>query len=146
MYALPATGDRPAPEIEDLAARAADAAAAIAAAVLSSYRDRMAAIVRTLDENLAEAMQATDPERPYAPTEPYLGHFGLQLDEEAAACAQLLAREAALLARVYRHRAGRGPGREFILGDADLPPALQAEREALGDAFTFLESGGGARG
>lgn len=48
-----------------------------------------------------------------------------------------------LLTRVYRHRAGRGPGREFILGDADLPPALQAEREALGEAFTFLESGGG---
>ena len=30
MYALPPAGDRPAPEIEDLAARAADAAAAIA--------------------------------------------------------------------------------------------------------------------
>ena len=30
MYALPATGNQPAPEIEELAARAADAAAAIA--------------------------------------------------------------------------------------------------------------------
>jgi len=143
MYALPPAEDRPAPEIEELAARAADAAGEIADIVLSSYRARMAAIVRTLDENLAEAMQATDPERPYATVDPYLGHFGLQLDEEGAACAQLLAREAALLARVYRHRAGRGPGREFILGEDDLPPALQAEREALGLAFTFLESGGG---
>ena len=143
MYALPPAEDRPAPEIEELAARAGAAAGEIAAAVLSSYRVRMAAIVRTLDEDLAEATHAADPERPYAAVEPYLGFFGLQLDEEGAACAQLLAREATLLARVYRHRAGRGPGREFILGDADLPPALQAEREALGLAFTFLESGGG---
>ena len=145
MYALPPTGNQPAPEIEDLAARADAAAGEIAAAVLSSYHARLAAIARTLDEDLAEAVGARDPERPYAPTEPYLGFFGLQLDEEGAACAQLLAREAALLARVYRHRTGRGSGREFILGEDDLPPALQAEREALGEGFTFLESGGGAR-
>ena len=146
MYALPPAEDQPSAEIEELAARAADAAAAIADIVLSSYHARMAAIVRTLDLERAEALRATDPERPYAPVDPYLGFFGLQLDEEDAACAQLLAREAALLARVYRHRACRGAGREFILGEDDLPPPLQAEREALGEAFTFLESGGGARG
>ena len=42
---------------------------------------------------------------------------------------------------IYSRVSTEEQGRE----GASLPPHLQAEPDALGDAFTFLESGGGAR-